>query len=381
MTAALGAIAPALLEDWFRDRYFAATTDISSSGVENWTLGELRELLGVSVAELDELVFRDSPSCGRRELTEAVADRYRPTPDHQVMVTHGSSEALFLALSALLRPGDEVVVPRPAYQSLVSTVEALGARPVPWELSAADGFAPDLDRLAALLGPDTRMVVANFPHNPTGASLTPDDHGRFLDLMANHPAYLLWDGAMAELVYDGERLSDPAGALPRALSTGSFSKAFGLPGLRIGWCVAPPPVVRDMVRLRDYTTLNSSPLNEFLATAVLRSADEVLAPRLRTSRANLDTLLSWAAAHPELVDCPRPRGGVTAFPRLRGLENTRRLSEWLADERGVLTVPGDCFGHPDRMRIGFGGPREEFARGLEELTRGVEELTRARPPR
>ncbi|MFE6975854.1 capreomycidine synthase [Streptomyces sp. NPDC057682] len=377
MTNALGTIAPALLEDWFRDRYFAATTDISSSGVENWTLGRLRALLDIPIADLDAIAFRDSPSCGHEELTSAIRDRYPALPGHRIMVTHGSSEALFLALAALLRPGDEVVVPDPAYQSLVSTVEALGARPVPWELSPDHGFVPDLDRLARLLGPRTRLVVANFPHNPTGATLTRSAYDDFLGLMAGHPAHLLWDGALAELGHGGERLPDPAGILERCVSTGTYSKAFGLPGLRIGWCAAPAATVRDMVRLRDYTTLNSSPVNEFLAARVMRHADTVLAPRLRTVRRNRELLMTWAREHPRLVDCPPPAGGVTAFPAIRTVTDTRALCEHLAAERGVLAVPGDCFGHPDRVRIGFGGPTGELTTGLDALTAALTDMPAA----
>ena len=144
MRTTIGDIAPALLEDWFRERYFTARLDISSSGVENYSLGDLRRLLDVRTEDLDAIVFRDSPSTGADRLTAAVREHVGPGSSSQVMITHGSSEAIFLAMSALLRPGDEVIVPSPAYQSLTSTVEALGASTVPWELAPSAGFVPDL---------------------------------------------------------------------------------------------------------------------------------------------------------------------------------------------------------------------------------------------
>lgn len=364
---ALGGIAPALLEDWFRDRYFAVRLDVSSSGVENYSLGDLRRLLGISVADLDRIVFRDSPSQGDRALTEAIAARVAVADPDRVMVSHGSSEAIFLALSALLRPGDEVVVPAPAYQSLTSTVEALDARPVEWELRAEEDFAPDLLRLRALLTPRTRLVVVNFPHNPTGATLDETGYAELIDMMAGHPGYLLWDGSMSELVYTMPRLPDPASVLDRCVSTGSLSKGYGLPGVRIGWCVAPAELIPAMVRLRDYTTISSSPLMEFIAAAVMREADAIVGPRLLQAAENRRILLDWVDEHRHLVTCPLPQGGVTAFPRFLGVADTRERCERLAEHRGVLVVPGDCFGHPDRVRIGFGGPTSDLVAGLIEV--------------
>jgi capreomycidine synthase len=372
------AIAPARLEDWFRERYFSARIDISSSGVENYAMRDLRQLLGIGIDHLDAIIFRDSPSCGREELTEAIRARVAPETLGQVMVTHGSSEAIFLAMSAQLGPGDEVIVPSPAYQSLTSTVEATGATPVVWELRESEGFVPDPAMLRALLSPRTRMVVVNFPHNPTGATLDPAAYTALVELLADHPAHLLWDGSLSELCYDRPPLPDPTTFLERCISTGTFSKAYGLPGLRIGWCIASPAVIAKMVRLRDYTTLNSSPLTEYLAMMAMRNASALVGPRLDQATVNRALLIEWARAHADLVDCPVPAGGVTAFPRFTGLASTRPLCEWLADVRGVLVVPGDCFGHPGRVRIGFGGMTGEVRAGLAELSAALSDLRSGR---
>jgi capreomycidine synthase len=363
----IGSIAPALLEDWLRHRYFQATLDISSSGVDNYSLGDLRRMLGITSRDLDDIVFRDSPSVGGPELVSALAERYAPGREDHVLVTHGASESIFLLMAALLRPGDEIVALRPIYQSLSSIAESLGARCVPWELSADDDFAPQLDGLRAVLRPTTRMVVVNFPHNPTGASLDARGRAELVELLADHPAYLVWDGSMADLSYDEVPLPDPALALARGVSIGTFSKAYGLPGLRVGWCFAPPAVVREMVRVRDYTTLSTSPLTESIAAAVVRQADVVLRPKLVQANENRAILLEWMTKHADLVSCPPPVGGVAAFPRFLTIVDTRPFCEDLLRERSVLTVPGDCFGHPDRVRIGFGGPTTELVAGLAEL--------------
>lgn len=367
----IGDIAPALLEDWLRERYFRARIDISSSGVENYSLGDLRALLGISAADLDDLVFRDSPSLGAEGLREAVAARFAPGCADQVMMTHGSSEALFLALSAVVRPGDDVVVLSPVYQSLSSIPEALGATTRVWELRPEDGFKPDIGLLRKVFSPRTRAVVVNFPHNPTGTMPDPADYTELLDLVGSSDCHLFWDSAFGELVHDRPPLPDPRLTLERCVSFGTLSKAYGLPGLRVGWCIAPPELLRPMIRIRDYVSISTSPLNEAIATAVITHADAILAPRLATARTNRALLLDWAARHPDLVSLPTPAGGVCAFPSFVGCADVQAACERLIEDRGVLVVPGSCFGHPDRMRIGYGGPTDELVAGLDHVAEVV----------
>ncbi|MFJ8692605.1 capreomycidine synthase [Streptomyces roseolilacinus] len=361
-----GGLRRAALEDWLRERYFRATTDISSSGVHNYPLGALRELdADLREDELDRLVFRDGPPTGTERLRTAIAARVRPGPDHTVMTTHGSSEALFLAFHALLAPGDEVVVPAPAYHSLAVLPASLGAVLRVWPLRPENGFQPDLDDLREVLSPRTRLVVVNFPHNPTGACLDPADRAPFLDLVERSGATLLWDGAFADLTLDHPPLPDPTRDLERSLSFGTLSKAYGLPGLRVGWCVLPTRLVPEFLRYRDYLTLSLSPLIELLAAVAVENAEALITPRLIEARENRKRLRQWAAARPDVVDCVVPRGGVTAFPRFPGHPDTTALCETLLTDHGVLTVPGDCFGHPDRMRVGFSLPAADLNRALD----------------
>ncbi|MFD4748849.1 capreomycidine synthase [Streptomyces rubiginosohelvolus] len=367
----LHGIAPALLEDWLRERYFSARYDISSSGLAPCTLGELRDTLGLDSSELDAIPFRDSPSTGSARLREAIAGRYAPGRADQVMATHGASESLFLAISALVRPGDEIITLRPVYQSLSSIAEALGARLRIWELRASDDFVPDLDLLRARLTPRTRAIVVNFPHNPTGATLTRGQYDVLLDLVEEHGCHLLWDASFAELSHDADPLPEPTDRLARALSFSTLSKSYGLPGLRVGWCIAPPDLIPDMVRLRDYLTISTSPHSEHLGAVVLEQAEKVLAPHRAHVAGNRRLLLEWAQRHRDVIGLPVPRGGVTAFPELTGIPDTTAFCHDLEADDGVLVVPGDCFGHPRRVRVGFGGPTDELAAGLDLLAARV----------
>ncbi|HEU5109754.1 MAG TPA: capreomycidine synthase, partial [Micromonosporaceae bacterium] len=357
----------ALLEDWLRDYYFAAEIDLGGSGVEDYAWGELRRLVDLPDHELDGLVLCDGRPTGGLELRRAVAERWGNGDPDWVLTSHGSSEAIYLVLNSLLRPGDEVVVPAPMYFAFPSIAEAIGCRVREWPLRPADGFAADIAEACRLIGPRTRMVVANFPHNPTGSLIGPAELAELTEAAARVGAYLLWDGALAELVYDEPALPPPVLAYDRAIALGTFSKAYGLPGLRFGWCLADPAVLASLLPLRDRMTLHLSPLVELVARAVVERAGVLLAPRLAQASRNRLLVAAWAARHADLLDLVPPRGGVTAFPRLPRVDDVRKFCRRLADERAVLLVPGDCFGFPDRVRLGFGGPTAAVAAGLGHL--------------
>lgn len=357
---------PALLEEWMRLYYFAVDADIGSSGVSDYSLAEVRALAGIGVDEMDAVVFHDSQTLGGDGVRRAVARRWAGGDADRVMVTHGSTEAIFLVMNALLRPGDEVVVLDPVYPGLGDVVRGLGCRLRPWTLRAADGWRPDLDELRARVTDRTRMIVVNFPHNPTGATLTPDEQDALVSIAADAGAWLLWDGAFTDLTYDTAPLPDPGGRYARAVSLGTLSKGYGLPGLRVGWCLADPAVLERMAKVRDYTTLHLSPLVEFVAERVVDAADRVLAQKRAVARRNRATVEAWMAEQEGLIGWTLPSGGVCGFPRLE-VPDVEAFCHQLAREHRVMLVPGTCFGTPGHARLGFGGPTEALERGLGRL--------------
>jgi capreomycidine synthase len=365
-------LARALLEEWMREYYFAVDADIGSSGVEDYSMAELRRLTELGCDELDGLVFHDSETLGGGGLRRALAARFCGGDAARVMVTHGSTEANYLAMHALLGAGDEVVILDPCYQQLYAVAEALGCRLRRWRLSARNGFRPDLERGLAAIRPGTRLVVVNFPHNPTGAVLDEDEQSALLARVAEVGAYLLWDGVFAELVHSGAPLPDPAARYERAVSLGSLSKAYGLPGLRVGWMIAPPEVLARAVHLRDYLTLHLSPLVELVAQRAVEAGDRLVEPRRRQVLANLDTVAAWARERADRVEWIPPAGGACAFPRLRGDLDVDRFCQRLGREQRVLLVPGSCFGRPRHVRLGFGGSPRNLALGLSRLGAALE---------
>lgn len=358
---------PFLIEQFFRKYDFHTEITLCSSGVQPYTLGELRRLLDLTQEDLDGIALRDSYSHGIPQLRQAVADRFGTGDPDEVLVTHGSSEAIYLLMHALLRPGDEVVSLHPSYQSHYSLAEDLGCRVKYWRLRSDEGFAANLDELRQLLTPRTKMVTVNFPNNPTGQTLSRKEFELLLGILEGTQAYLVWDNAFGELIYEGEPLPNPRRFLRRAISLETLSKSYGLAGLRVGWCHAPREVIDACVEMRDYTTLNLSPLNEYLALWSVQKIERLLGPRLGQARANRQLLGDWIARQQGRVAWTPPRGGVSAFLHLPG-EDAEGFCERLTQDRGVFVLPGTCFGHPGHIRLGFGGAAEELAEGLQRIS-------------
>lgn len=366
---------PALLENWMRQYYFRTEIDIGSSGVEDFAFGELRALLGIECADLDRILFQDSETLGGAALREALARRWCGGHTESVMVTHGSSEANFLVMLALLRPGDEVIVMAPCYQQLFAVAEAIGCRIREWPLRFDAGYRPDFDELRRLLGPQTRMVVVNSPHNPTGAALDRDEQQTLITMIAQTGAFLLWDNAFGALTYDDAPLPEASTLYERAISLGTLSKAYGLPGLRVGWCFAQPDVLERLVRVRDYVTLHLSPLVELVARRVIEDAERLLALRLGLAQTNRQIVSAWMEAHAEWIECVPPRGGVCVFPRFRHVSDTEAFCRMLGETQKVLLVPGECFGCPGHVRLGFGRQTAIVEEGLARLATGVRQTS------
>jgi capreomycidine synthase len=356
-----------LLEEWMRHYYFAAEVDIGSSGVENFSMSDLRELLGFSYDDLDRIVLRDSESLGGAGVRRALARRWLAGKSDHVLVTHGSSEAIYLALTTLLTAGDEVVVLDPCYPQHYSIAEAMGCRVRFWPLRFERGFRPDLAEARELIGPRTRMVVVNFPNNPTGASLTPEELAELLALVEAADAYLVWDAAFSELTYEAPPLPEPLLLSPRVLSIGTLSKAYGLPGLRVGWCFALPELLARMIETRDHVTLHLSPLVEFVAAHAIAQGERILAPRLAQARQNRARVARWVEEQEGRVEWVPPVGGVCAFIRLPGVEDVDAFCHRLARESGTLLIPGSCFRSPQHARLGFGDSSSTLEVGLARL--------------
>lgn len=214
------------------------------------------------------------------------------------------------------------------------------------------------------------MVVVNFPHNPTGATLSPEQQLDLVQRVARSGAYLLWDGACEDLAEKADRLPCPNSLYDRSISLGTLSKSFGAPGLRVGWLAASDGILRRCVQLRDYLTLHLSPLIERIALSVLRRPEALLELRWRQVTKNLQVLAQWVEEHQPGVEWVKPKGGVCSFPRLP-VSDVEAFCHRLARQQGVLLVPGTVFGCPRAVRLGFGTSTHELKIGLAKLSEAL----------
>ncbi|GAA2207637.1 aminotransferase [Nonomuraea monospora] len=362
--------APALLEQWYRDHLCPDALDISSSGVPPITMAELRALTGITPEALDAVRFEDSHSLGSPPLRQAVADAWAGGDAARVLIGQGSNEAVFLLLHTLLEPGDDVVAMSPIYHAYGSALRSAGCRVRHWAVRPEDGADLDLDELERLVLPGTRAVLVNLPHNPSGVTVSPAGQARIVEIAAARGAYLVWDNAFAELVHDGEPLTDVAQLYERAFSVGTLSKCYGLPGLRIGWCVGPPAVLDRTVGLRDTTTLFCSTLTEFLAAHAVRHRKKLSGHFAELVGKGRDVFLHWARSSDAVESFTPPMGGVTSLVRFRGTPDATELCVRLA-RAGVLLVPGRAFGAPAWARLGYAVPGDELGHGLELVDRAA----------
>jgi capreomycidine synthase len=364
------------LEDWMRRYYFRTKIDIGSSGVQDYTFAEVRDIAGISARDLDDVLLCDAPTTGSSEVRQALANRYGHADPGEVMTTHGASEAIFLSLETVLSPGDEVITLDPTYHSHVSIPRQIGCRLRSWDVVHGTEMFVDLNSLRGLMTTRVNAILVNFPHNPTGVTISPSEVHELVAIAADADAYLLWDASFAELVYGNPMLPDPVSLYDKAISVGTFSKAYGLPGLRFGWCVADRNIINRMIGLRDTMTICLSPLVEYIAARVVESADKFISPRLRQARKNLSELTTWMQQHSDEVDFVAPSGGVTAFPHFRTVADCETMCRDLAERSQTLLVPGSAFGHRNCVRLGFGGASSELTAGLKHLSRYLKDYAK-----
>jgi len=357
------------LEDWMREFYFATELDLGSSGLQYYSFPEFSAITGFSMADLEKVGFDDSETFGEPGLRQAIADRWGDGNAQTVLLGNGSNEIGFMLMYAMLNAGDEVVAMEPIYHTLNNLPEAIGCHVKHWPIRYEDHWQPDFEALERLLTPKTRMVSVNFPHNPTGISLTPEQQRRLVDMVSSVGAYLIWDAAFEDLIHVGKPLPSPRKHYDRCITTYTMSKCYGMPGVRLGWALCPHEVFENIELLKDYTNLYVSPLIEAVGLKAVTHAEQLQAGRMDQVKGNLARLDDWMEAHRAHMDWVRPMGGVTGFPRLINGANADVFCRALAKQEGVMLVPGTCFKNPHHVRLGFAGPCDFFEQGLDRLSR------------
>jgi aspartate/methionine/tyrosine aminotransferase len=357
------------LERYFAEHEFKARHVLSASDCESIPMADLLEMASPEIARLwRELRLGYTESQGHPLLRAAIARMYeRIAPDGVVVAA--PEEAIYIAMHALLAPGDHVVVLTPAYQSLHEVPRSIGCEVTSWPLHAGEReWRLDLSALEAALGERTRMVVINFPHNPTGFQPARAQLDAIVALAAARGAWLFSD-EMYRLLEPAasDRLRSVADLYERGVSLSGLSKAFGLPGLRIGWLASRAPgVPARLLAVKDYTTICSSAPSELLAIVAVEARERILERNLAIVRENTGEAERFFAGHTGRFAWLPPRAGSVAFPRWTGGSTAERLCRGVLDRQGVVLAPGSLFDAAgEHVRIGLG--RRDLPEGLALL--------------
>jgi aspartate/methionine/tyrosine aminotransferase len=370
--------------------------NLSESGVHPLTLGELVDDETSRAALLAE-GLRYTQSNGTIPLRSAIAALYPgATPDH-VQVTNGGSEANYITTWNLVEPGDEVVLMVPNYMQTWGLVRAFGATVKEWPLtlcgssgtrrakaarteqtSGEGGWRVHVDALEALVTPRTKLIIICNPNNPTGARIEAEDLDRIAAVAARHNSWILSDEIYRGAELDGRETPSMSGRSERAIVTSGLSKAYGLPGLRIGWIVAPPALVAKLWSYHDYTTIAPGALSDALARRALEPARrlQILARTRRILNENFPVIAEWLDAHGSLFTYAKPDAGAIVYVRYEHAINSTELVTQLRNRKSVLIVPGDHFGMDRHLRIGFGDKPDYLREGLSRLRELLTDLPR-----
>lgn len=361
------------LERWMTRWELEVTHDICESGIKPLSLSDLFDLLPDVVANDLDKAIRSIPlgyseARGTRELRKALASTYNGTTEENILVTTGAIEANFLIFNVLLNPGDHAVIVDPAYQQLQSVPKALGADIDLLSVIHDDGYYYDLTELRRLMRSNTKLIVINTPHNPTGAMLTDDMLNEIVEIAREHDCWILCDEAYRWIEHPGgEKIASPMrGRYEKGISVGTVSKPFGVPGLRIGWFAAPEEIVQAAWGVRDYVSLSPAKISDLVTTVVVNYRESILARNSEIISKNLETATAWFKQNEDLVSWTPPRAGLLAMMKYTADIESTALADRLAGEVGVMLAPGDAFGMPRALRIGIGQDPEIFREGLEK---------------
>ena len=362
---------PFKLERYFAKYEFSAKYLLSSSDCESLTIQDLLVLEEGATEAFQKHWLGYTQSQGAPSLRKEITRIYQTIQPEQVLVHSGAEEAIFLFMQAALHPGDHVIVHWPCYQSLMEVARSIGCQISLWEAHIENRWALDLDEMIQVVRPETRAIVINTPHNPTGWQMAQEDFKMLNDFALERGLLLFSDEVYRESEYSPEsRLPAACDLNHNAISLGVLSKTYGLPGLRIGWIATRnQEIYQRMATLKDYTTICNSAPSEFLAEVALRHRQSLAARNLEIILRNLSLLDDFFDLHLDRFEWVRPKAGPIAFPRLLDGE-IETFCEQLVTQAGVLLLPGNLFDHPGNcFRIGFG--RVNMPEALARLERWV----------
>lgn len=340
--------------------------NLAETCVNPFTLGEFLKLVGKEnfFEELKETQLTYGFVDGFPDLREGIAKLYKNKKPENILTAGGAIGANFLVFYTLVEPGDTVISIFPAYQQLYSVAKSFGANVKLLKLREENNWLPDINELSELIDNKTKLIVLINPHNPTGSLINEKLLKEICTIAEDAGAYVLCDEAYRGLyINPDDYVPSIVDLSSKAIATGSFSKAFSLTGLRLGWIAAGEEIIEECKLRKDYTAISNGLIDEALAALAVKNVDKIYKRNLQIIRTNYKILSQWIENEP-LISWVPPKAGSIAFPRYNLKMPSETLCIRLIKEKGTLLVPGSCFGMEGYLRISYGCKTETLKEGL-----------------
>ena len=363
-------ISPFKLEDYFAKYEFTAKYLLCASDCETFSIEELLSFEPESELNLKKLRLGYTESQGNPALRKEISNLYENTKPEDILVFAGAEEGIFICMNILLNKEDHIIVQFPAYQSLFEVANSIGCEITKWVMDEQNNWELDLNYLKDHIKKNTKAIIINNPHNPTGYLMSKEKFNSIIEIAKNHtpPLFIFSDEVYRLLEYNkNDRLPNMCDCYNRGISLGVMSKAFGLAGLRIGWIASKnKSLIKKLESFKNYTTICSSAPSEFLSLLALRNKDRIIERNLKIIQNNLQLLVIFFDKNKQLFDWIKPKAGCIAFPRIILNTGAEKFCLDLFKNSGVLLMPSTNFNFEDQhFRIGYG--RKTLLEGLNVL--------------
>ena len=349
--------------------------DLSESGVRPLSLSDLVDL-GFDLSAVMDMPLGYSQSNGTPELKERIAALYPgATPEH-IEVTNGTSEANYLVALSQIRAGDEFALEMPNYMQLWGLPRSLNATVKAFELSFENNWEPDWEQFDRAVNPNTRLVYISHPNNPTGKVLSREATERIVARCDEVDALLISDEVYLGAEIDRSRTHSLWGTSERVVVTSGLSKAYGIPGIRVGWIVGPPNLVAECWSQHDYITIAPNKLSDVMARTAVRqdNREKLYARTQRILRENLPIFRQWTDSFDGFFEFRDPDAGAIAMVKYRADIKSIELCARIRENQSTLIVPGSHLGLEGFVRIWTGGEQEYLSEGLRRVETEVRKL-------
>jgi len=359
---------PFKLERYFAKYEFSVKYLLSSSDCDGLMQGDVLQLADAETRKLwNDLSLGYTESLGLPLLRSEIAKMYDDISPESVLVIT-PEEGIFIALNTILKKGDHAVCTFPGYQSLYEIAEGIGCTVTKWQPEEENGWRFNPDTLQQMIQPNTKLLIFNFPHNPTGYMPSKEDFESIMKTAREHDLYVLSDEMYRFLELDlTDRLPSAPEVYDKAVSLFGMSKTFGMAGVRIGWLITKDTdLYTKMATFKDYTTICSSAPSEILSLIALRAKDRIIKTHLTRIKRNLNLLDAFFNKYSDRFSFTRPKAGTIGFPKLLGDEDSLEFCQKIVKEAGIMILPSTVYDYDSKhIRIGFG--RENMPEALHKL--------------